>query len=168
VSIDVDASTERVWELVTDLDTPSRHCTEAAGAAWDDGSGPGPGGTFRGRNAAEDLGHPLLNATLLQVLGKLEWETPCTVTAWEPGKTFEYAVGEPGNPWAGWGFKLQPLLGGGVRLEHYLVHGPAMSGTARVAEANPAEAEDIIIGRFRCVRENLTQVIRGVKAEAEA
>jgi hypothetical protein len=43
-----------------------------------------------------------------------------------------------------------------------------MSGTALVAEANPAEAEDIIIGRFRCVRENLTQVIRGVKAEAEA
>jgi nitroreductase len=168
VSIDVDASAERVWELVTDIDTPSRHCKEAAGAAWDDGSGPGPGGMFKGRNATDDAGHPAINATLLQVLGKLEWETPCTVTAWEPGRKFEYGVGEPGNPWASWGFNLQPLLGGGVRLEHYLVHGPALSGTALVAAANPAEAEDIIIGRFRCVRENLTQVITGVKTEAEA
>ena len=121
-----------------------------------------------GRNATDDAGHPAINAALLQMLGKLEWETPCTVTVWEPGRHFEYGVGEPGNPWASWGFALQPLLGGGVRLEHYLVHGPALSGTAMAAGANPAEAEDIVIGRFRCVRENLTQVLAGVKADAES
>lgn len=167
VSIDVDASTERVWELVTDINTPGRHCQEAAGAAWDEGCTPGPGATFKGRNATDDAGHPTINAALLQMLGKMEWETPCTVTVWEPGRQFEYGVGEPGNPWARWGFNLQPLLGGGVRLEHYLVHGPALSGTARVAAAHPAEAEDIVIGRFRCVRQNLSQVLAGVKAEAE-
>ena len=29
-------------------------------------------------------------------------------------------------------------------------------------------AEDIVIGRFHCVRENLTQVLAGVKADAES
>ena len=167
VSIDIAAPTGRVWELVTDIDTPGRHCREAAGATWDEGCTPGLGATFRGRNATDDTGHPAINALLLERLGKLEWETPCTVTVWEPGRRFEYGVGEPGHAWATWGFSLQPLLGGGVRLEHYLVHGPALSGTARAAEANAADAEGIVIGRFRCVRENLTQVLAGVKAEAE-
>ncbi|HEY4409959.1 MAG TPA: nitroreductase family protein [Acidimicrobiia bacterium] len=167
VSIDVAASTERVWELVTDINTPGRHCKEAAGATWDEGDTPGLGASFKGRNATDDTGHPTLNALILERRGKLEWETPCTVTAWEPGRRFEYGVGEPDNPWASWGFSLQPLLGGGVRLEHYLVHGPALSGTARAAAANPAEADDIVLGRFRCVRENLTHVLAGVKAEAE-
>lgn len=168
VSTDVNATAERVWELVTDITTPSRHCKEAAGATWDEGSSPGLGGTFKGRNATDDGGHPAINDALMRLVGAMEWETPCTITVWEPGLRYEYGVGEPGNPWASWGFNLQPLLGGGVRLEHYLVHGPAVSGTALAAAENPGEAEDIVIGRFRCVRDNLTHVVAGVKAEAEA
>jgi nitroreductase len=168
VSIDVDASTERVWELVSDVTTPSRHCTEAAGAAWEPGVTPGPGATFKGRNATEDAGHPAINEVLLRLVGGMEWETPCTVTSWEPGRRFEYGVGEPGNPWASWGYRIEPLLGGGVRLEHYLRHGRAMSGTALAAMENPDQAEAIAAGRFRIVRENLTAVLAGIKREAEA
>lgn len=168
VSIDINASAERVWELASDITTPSRHCKEAAGAAWDEGATSGVGAAFKGRNATDDTGHPIINAVLVRLVGAMEWETPCTVTTWEPGRKFEYGVGEPGNPWASWGFRIEPLLGGGVRLEHYLVHGGAISGTALAAAENPDEADEIVAGRFRVVRDNLTQVVEGLKKDAEA
>jgi len=167
VSIDVNAPAERVWELATDITTPSRHCKEAAGAVWDEGTTPGVGATFKGKNATDDTGHPAIDAVVMRLVGAMEWETPCTVTAWDPGRHFEYGVGEAGNPWAIWGFRIEPLLGGEVRLEHYLVHGAAVSGTAMAALENPAEADAIVTGRFRVVRDNLVQVVGGMKKEAE-
>ncbi len=149
VSIDIHAAVERVWELATDITTPSRHCAEAAGAAWESGIEPGLGAVFKGRNATADTGHPAINEVLIRLVGRLEWETPCTVTAWEPGRRFEYGVGTPGNPSARCGFRLEPLLGGGVRLEHYLRHGPARSGTSLAAAENPDQAAAITSGRFR-------------------
>jgi nitroreductase len=168
VSIDVAASAERVWDLITDITTPSRHCPEAIGAAWEPGTEPGPGAAFKGRNATDDAGHPAINEVLVRLVGGMEWETPCTVTSWEPGRSFEYGVGEPGDPWASWGYRIEPLLGGGVRLEHYLRHGGAMSGTALAVTENPDQAEAIATGRFRVVRDNLTRVVEGIKREAEA
>lgn len=168
VSTDVRASAERVWELVTDISTPSRHSAEAAGATWEPGVQPGLGAVFKGRNATDDTGHPAINNVLIRLVGRLEWETTCTVTRWEPGRSFEYGVGTPGNPSALWGFRLEPLLGGGVRLEHHLRHGPARSGTSLAATENPDQAEAIAAGRFRVVRANLTRVIEGIRREAEA
>ena len=137
VSIDVGAPAEQVWELASDITTPSRHSKEAAGATWDEGSSPGVGATFKGRNATDDTGHPIIDATLVRSAGGMEWETPCTVTTWNPIRHFEYCVGEPGNPRARWGFRIEPLLGGGVRLEHYFVHGAAISGAARKQPRTP-------------------------------
>jgi nitroreductase len=168
VSIDVAASAERVWELVTDVTTPSRYSGEAAGAAWEPGTEPGVGAVFKGRNATDDTGHPAINDVLLRLVGRLEWETTCTVTAWEPGRRFEYGVGAAENPSAVWGFALEPLLGGGVRLEHYLRHGPARSGTSLAATENPDHTRAISTGRFRVVRANLTRVLEGIRREAEA
>jgi nitroreductase len=165
--IDIDATVDRVWELVTDINTPGRHCNESAGASWDDDGPHGVGSSFKGRNATDDTGHPIINDVLMRLVGAMEWETPCTVSVWEPGRAFIYSVGDPENPWARWGFTLQPLLGGGARVGHFLVHGAGMSGTALAATENAAEAEEIITGRFHCVRDNLTQVLVGIKREAE-
>ena len=167
VSADIAADADRVWALASDITTPSRHCKEAAGAEWTGEGPPGVGSTFQGSNATDDAGHPAINDVLVRLVGGMEWQTPCTVTVWEPGRRFEYGVGEPGNPWASWGFRIEPLLGGGVRLEHYLVHGAAMSGTALAATEHPDEAEEVITGRFLVVRDNLTQVVEGIKREAE-
>jgi nitroreductase len=167
LEIDVAASAERVWELVSDIDTPARHCREAAGAEWDDDGPRGVGSTFRGRNETDDVGHPLLNAVLIRRRGAMRWETPCTVTVWEPGRAFAYEVGEPGRQWARWSFTIQPLLGGGVRVGHSMVHLGSASGTVVALEENPDQTREILDGRFRCIRRNLTQVLTGIKVEAE-
>lgn len=52
-------------------------------------------------------------------------------------------------------------------LERYLVHGPAISGTAMAALENPADAEAIVTGRSCTVRANLVEVVEGMKKEAE-
>jgi nitroreductase len=167
VEMDINGTPERLWELVSDITTPSRHCREAAGAVWDDEGPHGVGSTFRGLNATEDAGHPLINAVVLRLVGAMQWETPCWVSAWEPGRRFMYKVGDPDTPWAQWGFTLQPLLGGGTRVRHFFIHGAGISGTAMATIENPGEAEAVIAGRSRCIRENLAQVLAGIKREAE-
>jgi len=167
VSIEVVAPAEAVWDLVTDINTPSRHCKEAAGASWDAPGPPGMGSTFKGKNATDDTGHPSINGALVRMLGGMEWETPCTVTIWDQARHFAYAVGDAESPWALWGFVIEPTGGDGVRLEHYMVHGAGVSGTGMVAAESPEDAEDIVAGRFRCIRDNLLQVVEGVKREAE-
>jgi len=168
VEVDIAADPQRLWELITDIDTPGRHCKEAAGAVWDDDGPPGVGSRFRGRNATDDTGHPLINEVLVRLVGGMEWETPCFVSDWEPGRLFMYNVGDPETAWARWGYRLQPLLDGHTRVGHVFIHGPGMSGTALTALENPEEAEAVIAGRFRVLRENMNQVLAGIKREAES
>lgn len=79
-------SRRTVWALVGDITTPSRHCQETVGAAWDSADRPAVGSSFKGRNATDDTGHPLIDAAVMLLVGKMKWETPCTVTVWEPGR----------------------------------------------------------------------------------
>jgi nitroreductase len=168
VEMDIDATPERLWELVSDITTPGRHCREAAGAAWDDDGAHGVGSTFKGRNATDDCGHPLIDAVVVRLVGSMEWETPCWVSVWEPGRRFMYNVGDPDTPWTQWGFTLEPLVGGGTRVRHFFIHGPGMTGTSLAATENPAEADAIIAGRFHCIRDNMSQVLAGIRREAES
>jgi nitroreductase len=167
VELDIAASPERVWELVTDIGVPGRHSPEGRGARWTSSDGPGVGSTFVGANGTADAGHPAINDVLLRLVGKMEWETPCTVVASEPGREFAYVVGDPATAWARWGFTIQPLLDGRCRVGHYLVMLAGTSGTSLAAQENPDAAEAILKGRFRMVRDNLTATLRGIKGEAE-
>ncbi len=168
VELDIKASPERVWELITDIEVPGRHSPEGRGATWTSTDGPVVGATFTGCNGTTDAGHPAINDVLLRLVGKMEWETPCTVVTSEPGQEFAYVVGDPATAWARWGFTIQPLLDGQCRVGHYLRMLPGMSGTSLAAQENPESAEAILEGRFRMVRDNLTATLRGIKSEAEA
>jgi nitroreductase len=167
--LDIAASAERVWELVTDIGAPGRHSPEGVGAEWTS-AGPGcVGATFTGSNATDDAGHPAINEVLLRLVGTMAWQTPCTVVTWEPGREFAWVVGAtPDTAWARWGFTLQPLLDGRTRVAHYLVMLAGTSGTSLAAMENPDAAQAILEGRFRKVRANLTHTLNGIKAEAEA
>ncbi|HZE65627.1 MAG TPA: nitroreductase family protein [Sporichthyaceae bacterium] len=171
VELDIAASPARVWELISDIGAPGRHSPEACGARWTSEGGPAVGATFLGANGTEDAGHPAINDVLLRLVGKMEWETPCTVVTCEPGREFAYVVGDmggdPANAWARWGFTIQPLLDGRSRVGHYLVMLAGTSGTSFAATENPESAEAILEGRFRTVRDCLTATLRGIQGEAE-
>jgi hypothetical protein len=167
VEADIAAGPAQVWERVTDIGAPGRYSGENRGAEWTSEGPYGVGSTFLGRNATDDAGHPLINDMLIARLGKLEWETPCTVAAWD-GSEFAYEVGPAGNAWARWGFTLQPLLDGRTRVGHYLRLLDAPSGTTRAMAEHPEAADAILTGRLRTVRARLDATLQGIRREAEA
>jgi nitroreductase len=167
VELDVNASPERVWQFVTDIGAPGRYSAEGRGARWLT-DGPALGATFLGANATDSTGHPAVDEVLIERLGKLEWETTCTVVAFDPGREFAYVVGDVADPPTRWSFTIEPLLDGTCRVAHSLVLLSGLSGSARAVLANPAAAEEILTGRFKVVRANMTATLRGIRDEAEA
>ncbi|MGH2758276.1 MAG: SRPBCC family protein, partial [Actinomycetota bacterium] len=82
VEIYIDAPPARVWDLVSDIELPARFSEELQGAQWLDET-PAVGARFQGRNR-----HPAVG----------EWETTSYVVAYEPERTFAWAVGDPDRP----------------------------------------------------------------------
>jgi uncharacterized protein YndB with AHSA1/START domain len=86
----MNAPPERVWDLLSDVTKIGRYSPETFEAVWvEPATGPAVGAQFRG--------HVKRNAK-----GPIYWTT-CTVSASEPGKTFEFGVGnnsdKPLNVW---------------------------------------------------------------------
>ena len=76
----MDASPERVWDLVSDVTRIGRYSPETFEAEWIDGAtGPAVGASFRGHVKRNEK-------------GPVYWTT-CTVTDCDPGKTFAFGVG---------------------------------------------------------------------------
>ena len=100
VTVHMNASPERIWELVSDVTQIGRYSPETFEAEWLDGAtGPAVGARFRG--------HVKRNGR-----GPTYWTT-CEVTACEPGKEFAFGVGSPGKPPLNiWRYVLQPADGG--------------------------------------------------------
>jgi uncharacterized protein YndB with AHSA1/START domain len=148
----IEAPTERVWELVSDIELPTRFSSELQGASWLDGAGPAVGARFTGRSAHIAAG---------------EWETVCVVTVFERGRAFEWAVGDPAFPSATWRFDLVEE-DGRVRLRQTARLGPAPSGLTPAIEAMPDKEERIVARRLEEHRANMHATLEGVKALAEA
>lgn len=169
VELDINASPERVWELVTDIGIPGRHSPEGRGARWTSEGGAKVGATFVGANGTDDAGHPLINDVLMKFVGKMEWETTCTVVTFDAGQEFAYEVGGiDGTPQTRWAWTIQPLLDGQCRVGHSVTMLGGTSGTSFACQQQLEAAEAILDGRFRVVRDNLAATLRGLKAEAEA
>jgi hypothetical protein len=91
----MNASPERIWELVSDVTKIGRYSPETFEAEWLDGAtGPAVGARFRG--------HVKRNGR-----GPTYWTT-CTVTACDPGREFAFGVGSPDKPLNVWGYRLEP------------------------------------------------------------
>ena len=92
----VAAPADRVFALVSDLPAMAELSPEAAGGTWKDGGGPRLGAVYAGRNRR----------------GARRWSTVSPVTAYEPGRTFAFAVRSVGMPVATWTYDLEPVEGG--------------------------------------------------------
>lgn len=95
VTVHMDATPAKVWELVSDVTQIGRFSPETFEAEWLDGaSGPEVGARFRGHVRRNEK-------------GPVYWTT-CTVTECVPGKTFSFGVGKPGSPLNTWSYQLEP------------------------------------------------------------
>ena len=151
LSVEITAPVAAVWELVTDINLPARFSVEFQGADWIDPDGPRLGARFIGRNARRAS----------------EWQTTCTVTWFEPFRTFGYAVNDIDDPVARWRFDLVPNAPG-TRLNMWAEMGPGRSGVTSYIEKYPDREEEIVANRLAEWRTNMTSTLEGIKALAEA
>ena len=120
----MDASPEEVWDLVSDVTRIGEFSPETFEAKWTRGStGPEVGAFF--------AGHVKRNG-----VGPTYW-SPCQVTACEPGKVFEFAVGTDAVTVNNWGYRLAPRDGGTDVTEYFRLDAslpdPALLAGARSA-----------------------------------
>jgi nitroreductase/uncharacterized protein YndB with AHSA1/START domain len=148
--VDIDAPVSAVWELVTDLDVPTRFSTEAIGAEWA-GDERGVGARFYGRNQ-----HPAAG----------EWSLPCFVDAYDEPRAFGWRTSDWDNPGARWRFDLEPA-GGRTRLRFSYTMGPGPSGTSAAITAHPGKEHRVLRRRVDEVHANMQRTVEGIKDLAE-
>jgi uncharacterized protein YndB with AHSA1/START domain len=103
VSTHIDASPERVWELVGDPARMGEWSPECRRVTWLGGvSAPAVGARFRGYNR----------------IARRRWSTVGTVVAYEPGREVAWDVSAGPLAVARWGYRVEPAgeVGGGCTL----------------------------------------------------
>lgn len=152
-SIDIKASPDAVWALVSDPTFPVEHSSELQEAAWDaDGPIPGIGARILGRNKHDAIG---------------EWSTTSFVVDWVEGERFSWAVMDPGNPAAQWWFELRDS-NGVTRLTQRVRLGPGPSGLTPAIERMPDREDEIIRRRLEFHDGNMLANLEAAKRMLEA
>ena len=152
VEVDIAASPERVWDLVSDINISARFSNELQGAEWVDSDGPQEGASFIGHNKRIDVNR--------------EWDTTSWVVACDPPLVFAWNVNDRDDPSAQWRFELEKIPGG-TRLRQRLVIGPSLSATGHAMKDNPDQAEQILAIRQEQHRGNIALNLNGIKETAE-
>ena len=152
VEVDIAASPERVWDLVSDINISARFSNEFQGAEWVDSDGPREGASFIGHNKRTDVNR--------------EWDTTSWVVACDPPLVFAWNVNDRDEPSAQWRFELEKIPGG-TRLRQRLVIGPSLSATGHAMKDNPDQAEQILASRQEQHRGNMALNLNGIKEIAE-
>lgn len=150
VSVDIDASPPRVWELVSDINLPARFQDEFKRAEWVT-DGPTLGAEFVGCNERKGF----------------EWATSSWIVEYEPMSSFGWAVSDPVNPGATWTYRLSETANGTHLVFHRRL-GPGPSGITSIIGRHPEDEETIIAARDAEQTVNMQAVVDGIKALAEA
>lgn len=152
VEIRIAAPPAEVWSWLLDVDLPARFSNEFQGGGWLEGAEPGLGAQFRGRNS-----HPVAG----------EWETVSTVTGYEPGRLFAWAVMDVTNPAASWRFDLIPD-GDGTVLRQWAQIGPGPSNLTKIISSMPEHEAEIVAMRLGELQANMQKTVEGIKSLAES
>ncbi|MBN4925457.1 SRPBCC family protein [Hoyosella rhizosphaerae] len=92
-SIDIKASADRVYDIVSDVTRQHEWAVETESCHWLDGAtGPASGARFRGNNQR----------------GPIKWSSKCEVKAAKPGREFTFLVRIFGQPGALWSYVIEP------------------------------------------------------------
>ncbi|WP_421843079.1 nitroreductase family protein [Mycobacterium sp.] len=152
VEIDVEATPEQLWPLVTDINFGAGASDEFRGAEWAVAEGPRLGARFVGRNWHEALG---------------EWAVDCFVDVFEVNRVFGWRTSDPDAPGARWRFELEPIVGG-TRLRHAVTIGPGPSGLTQALTSMPDKQQRILHRRVSEIRLNMARVVAAMKERAES
>ena len=153
VPIEIDAPPERVWAIVSDIETMPGASPELQAVEWLDGrSGPELGARFAGHSRHDAFG---------------EWSTVSVIVAYDPPREFAWAVGDPEWPAAIWRFSLEPREDGGTLLRQRVQMGPGRSGLSFAIEQMPDKEQKIVFVRLREFEPNMGATLAAVKRLAE-
>jgi len=148
VDATIDADLDHVWSVVSDPSMPAAYSEELIGAQWLDDVG--VGARFVGMNQRGDYA----------------WSTTCTMIEYDPPHAFIYAVEDPDDPVAIWGFRLGQQ-DGAVRLTMVATMGPGESPPRTAASKDPDNATAIIARRLANWEKNMLATVEGVKRICE-
>jgi hypothetical protein len=98
-SIEIHASPEAVYDLVSDLPRMGEWSPENIGSQWQDGGRGQVGDRYIGHNRA----------------GERAWSVPVMVTVAERGRCFEFVTRPDDGPYVRWTYRLEPS-GAGTRV----------------------------------------------------
>jgi hypothetical protein len=145
--IDIDASPETVYAIITNLATFAEVTEETGTMVWRKGGSAAVGAVFRGRNRN----------------GFRRWSTTCTVTDAMPGERFGFDVKSGPIPVAHWRYEIVPSDGGArcQVTESTWDHRPGwFRGPAGIATGSP--------DRTGANRVHIEATLRRLKERAEA
>jgi uncharacterized protein YndB with AHSA1/START domain len=146
VTVHMEASPEKVWELVSDVTKIGRYSPETFEGEWLEGAtGPAVGAKFRG--------HVKRNGK-----GPIYWTT-CTVLESVPGRQFGFGVGPAEKPLNIWRYELEPSGDGTDVTESF-----------QLAQTAPLRLYWAVLGwsRGRTNRNGMRTTLERIKAEVEA
>ncbi|MFJ8624812.1 SRPBCC family protein [Kitasatospora sp. NPDC093550] len=171
----VQAPVDRVWELVTDIELPTRLSPELQRVAWLDGAdGPAVGARFEGHNHRADMPDWRTVSEVTELTGSTAPTGPTgpagvRVFAWavmDADGRYGEPVSDPAGSLARWRFDLTPE-DGGTRLRQSVEIGPGRSGVSAYIDAKPEFEEKIVDFRLGELRKGMTATLEGVKSLAE-
>lgn len=145
VTLTVDMTPERFWDLVTDVSRIGEWSPECTYARWLDDSDPVAGAKFEGRNRFPDGS---------------EGSVVCVVTEAVRPTTFAFVVlddqGDPERPGSIWRYDLESADSPERSVvRHNFVHGPGNTGAREGARRDPGS----FAARLDVLRDNMTATV---------
>ena len=142
-SIEIHASPEAVYDLVSDLPRMGEWSPENIGGEWQGGGSGKVGDRFIGHNRA----------------GERTWSAPVMVTQAERGRCFAFVVGPDEGPYVRWTYRLEPS-GAGTRVTE-------VWDVERLPPALQSWTPEQLDERARYTEAMLTTTLAALKATAE-
>ena len=146
-SVEIAASPQAVYDLVSDVTRMGEWSPENVGADWTGGTPGTEGSTFEGHNR----------------IGEREWSVPCTVTVAQPQECFEWVTrpGDPEGPYVRWTYRMAPADACGTSLTE------VWDVLSLPPTLQPLSAEQLA-ARADVVRAGMAETLAAIKATAES
>jgi len=143
-SVDIAASPEAVYALVSDITRMGEWSPEASGGQWLDGGTGKVGDLFEGHNRTPER----------------EWTRECEVAKADEGQDFTFVVGGVAANCTWWSYEMSPTETGTTLTERWWI----VNKTPGMQAATPEQFE----ARVEMTKGMLATTLNGIKTAAEA